>query len=401
VPVSELAFDPQLFNGQRVIANFWSNDRLPGVVVIDADQGGPPQRGQTGDDYVKWSGTAAAAGPLRHRPRLAGSDHVAQLDWLPKTGQRRDGIRCNLIYYRGWHQGNSIDPNLLFDQQTGYYKAPGFFGRPNPKYGRVYTFVSDGKNDNLSLTTSFNRRYHNNLQAGVTYTLMFFRHDTGTSTAGAWGVIDNPFCISCEWATANDFQRHTQRVNAIYRLKYDITLAAASFAGSGNRFQTLAPTDPLGASLGANRLSGRLGADGVLLSGYVVVPRNAIQGDAIHKDGRPCQQGPEAWRRRPVERHCGSVQPVQSQKLRQLRRLVRYIELREAGSECGQHVLAAQRAAGVQAVLVRFSLLLRAHDGGLQVGICRKRVCRSASRLCNRSLHSGSGSPSWHLHECA
>jgi hypothetical protein len=112
---------------------------------------------------------------------------------------------------------------------------------------------------------------------------MFFRRDTGTSTAGAWGVIDNPFCIDCEWATANDFQRHTLRFNGIYRAPWDFTIAVAYFAGSGNRFQTLSRRDPLGASLGANRLDGVLGPDGRLLPGYIIVPRNALDGDTLHK----------------------------------------------------------------------------------------------------------------------
>ena len=40
--------------------------------------------------------------------------------------------------------------------------------RPNPAYGPVYVFTSDGKRDQTQVAASLTRRMQNHIQAGVT-----------------------------------------------------------------------------------------------------------------------------------------------------------------------------------------------------------------------------------------
>ncbi len=68
------------------------------------------------------------------------------------------------------------------------------------------------------LRRSFKRRYHQQLPVGITYTLMFYKRDTGVGSAGFGAMQLNNFDINTDWATAKDFQRHTFRANGVWTL---------------------------------------------------------------------------------------------------------------------------------------------------------------------------------------
>jgi hypothetical protein len=267
VPVSNATFDQQLFNGQRVLANTFTNDGRPGWVL-------DPQHGRTGEDFL--SGRA----PL---PPQAVTVFAHDYQ-LPTILQSMAGFAkqlgvvmafdADLTHYKGYI-GSSRDPNLFHDPSTGYNRHPNRGGRPRPDYGRITLYESKGRADNLMLATSFTRRYKDNWQAGLTYTYMFFRNDTGTSTSGYSNSNRNNFfdiSLDGEWARALDFQRSTLRLNGIYNLPHDFTLAGAYFYGSGNYFFSSYPWDPFGSGAGI-----RLRPDGSMIE------RNNLKGKPIHK----------------------------------------------------------------------------------------------------------------------
>jgi Carboxypeptidase regulatory-like domain len=264
VPVSELPFTQQLFNGQRVLANAFINDNLPGFVQN-------PTRGITGDDVF------AGRVPLPpQNPTVIAHDYQFPYTWQSTVGVQRQlgpvtAVDADLTYYRGYHMGQHYDPNLFYDPVTGYNKHPNVFGRPYPQYGSVLMFKSDGKSDNLALASQFTRRYRDNYQFGITYTLMLFRHNTGTSDGGFYGGTDNNFCVSCEWGRANDFQRSTFRANGVYNPGWGITLAGSYFFGSGNYYAVTYPWNPF--SVGGRRLR----PDGS------TIERNSLKGDSLNK----------------------------------------------------------------------------------------------------------------------
>ena len=146
---------------------------------------------------------------------------------------------------------SSHDPNLFFDPVTGYNRHPSTAGRPDPKFTSIQWLESKGRADYAALATGFTRRYRNNFQANIAYTLMFFMHD---STTGFQYQGNNPFDPEAEWARSTDFQRHTVRFNGIWRLPYDISLSGAYLFGSGNYFGTTVALNPYGHT-GTTRLN--------------------------------------------------------------------------------------------------------------------------------------------------
>lgn len=267
-PVSELAFVHQMFNGQRVLANSFRNDGQPGFLQ-------DPMRGVTEADVLDGRVPLPPQAVFVIDPK-----YRLPYTWQSTVGFQKQignvmGIDADVTYYRGLSQGQNRDPNLFYDPNTGYNRNPSQFGRPRPDYAKINLYYSEGRSDGLSLATAFTRRFRNNYQYGLTYTLMFFRHDTGTYGGGYGGWTNNHFDIggNDEWATSLDYQRHTLRMNGIVNLPYGFSMAGAYFLGSGNPYATLFPGDPTGGATGVNRLR----------PDFTVVPRNAIEGDAIHK----------------------------------------------------------------------------------------------------------------------
>ena len=63
---------------------------------------------------------------------------------------------------------------------------------------------ADGKADYGAISAAVNRRYRNNWQASLSYTLLLFMHDNTTNFQYQG---DNPFNPEAEWARSTEFQR--------------------------------------------------------------------------------------------------------------------------------------------------------------------------------------------------
>ena len=168
------------------------------------------------------------------------------------------GVRLRLAF----HLGGAQDLDIGEIAWTSRALASNEIAKPqvrNSHDGRWMAYDSD--------------EYRDNFQYQVNYTLMFFRHDTGTSGAGFGGSVNNHFCIPCEWARSTDFQRHTLRANGIYRFPYDITVAGAYLFGSGNYYRTTFPGNPTGAAGTSNRYR----------PDFSIIERNSLKGDYLSK----------------------------------------------------------------------------------------------------------------------
>jgi hypothetical protein len=254
-PTHNHTFNVQLQNGQRLLTSTFRNDGQPGWVL-------DPARGVTADDILD--------GRIPLPPQfLAVFAHDYQ---MPTTltamvgFQKQVGpvsaVDADLVYDRGWNLGSGRDPNLLYDPVTGYNMHPTIVGRPRTDVGRMFVYENRGRSEGLKLATSFTRRFQDNFQFGLTYTLVFYNDDTGVGNQGYSGWIDNHFDmdLSEQFGRAIDYQRHTLRMNGIYRLPWDITLAGAYFFGSGNYFQSLTGLNPFGSNAGQ-----RLRTDGSII----------------------------------------------------------------------------------------------------------------------------------------
>jgi hypothetical protein len=281
IPDSNTTFSHQSFNGERILVNSFFNDGRPGFIQ-------DPTRGITQDDI--FSGRV----PLPPQsPRVIAADYKMPYTWQSSIGFQtqvgtRWGFEADLTHWKGYNFARQRDPNLTFNPATGYNLPPAQ-GRPDPKFGQIQWLESKGKADQASLQTGINKRYANNWQASLTYTYMFFFNDDTTNFQYQG---NNPFDPEAEWARSTEFQRHTLRLNGLWRGPLGINLSGAYFFGSGNYYATTFAANPFGHT-GTNRYvtapvtvpdSARDRFDGpTSFAVGDIVPRNALQGDALHR----------------------------------------------------------------------------------------------------------------------
>ncbi len=281
IPDSNTTFSQQSFNGERILVNSFNNDGQPGFVD-------DPTRGRTEEDYIN------GVYPLPPQsPRVIAHDYQMPHTWQSILGfqmqvQEVWGIEGDFTHWKGHNFARQRDPNLFFNPATGYNLNPNQ-GRPDPKFTRIQWLESNGRADYGAVSMAVNRRYRNNWQAGLTYTLMLFMND---NTNNFQSEPNNPFDPEAEWARSTDFQRHTLRMNGIWRLPWDISVSGAYFFGSGNYFATTYAANPFGHT-GTNRfVTLPLTVNEAALdrfdgkSSYAigeVVPRNALKGFPLHR----------------------------------------------------------------------------------------------------------------------
>jgi hypothetical protein len=281
IPDSNTTFSHQSFNGERILVNSFFNDGQPGFIQ-------DPTRGITQDDI--FSGRV----PLPPQsPRVIAADYKMPYTWQSSIGFQtqvgtRWGFEADLTHWKGYNFARQRDPNLTYNPVTGYNLPPAQ-GRPDPKFGQIQWLESKGKADQASLQTGINKRYANNWQASLTYTYMFFFNDDTTNFQYQG---NNPFDPEAEWARSTEFQRHTLRLNGLWRGPLGINLSGAYFFGSGNYYATTIAGNPFGHT-GTNRYviapvtvaeSARDRFDGpTSFAVGDIVPRNALQGDPLHR----------------------------------------------------------------------------------------------------------------------
>ena len=288
-PVSNVTYSPKVYS-QLITATF-ANDGRANFITN-------PTNGVAADQIF----SGAVRTPVQS-PRVIVGDFKSPYTWQSSIGFQKQintitGLDVDLTHYNEDRDTRTFDPNLFFDPATGYNKNPSA-GRPNPAYGQVLTFISNGHRDQTQLAMGLTRRLKNRLQAGATYTLMFSMHDDGGIGYTAPGA-NNPFdFVDGEYATSAAFQRNTVRTYALYQLKWGIATSITYSYGSGNRFNASISGTPYG-KVGTNRLNltnaggtanpivipagvaDRFDGPATIASG-TVIPRNALLGLPLHK----------------------------------------------------------------------------------------------------------------------
>ena len=95
---------------------------------------------------------------------------MAEQHRVPEADQRVTGFDVDLTHFNEYRDTRTFDPNLFVQPGDRLQQESGRRGRPNPAYGQVLQFTSDGQRDQTQLATSLTRRLKNHFQAGVTYT---------------------------------------------------------------------------------------------------------------------------------------------------------------------------------------------------------------------------------------
>ncbi len=290
-PVSNVTFSPQFYS-HLVAATFVNNGRSDFITN--------PTNGVTADKVF------SGAVPLPAQTvRTIAPDFKSPYTWQSSIGFQKQinavtGFDVDLTHWDEYRDTRTIDANLAYNPATGYNLANGSAPiRPNPGYGGVFQFTSDGKRDQTAIASSLTRRLKNKMQAGVTWTVMLEMKDNGTIGYGTQPA-NNPFdYLDGEWATSQDFQRNTIRMWGLMQLPWGVNTSVTYFYGSGNRFPDSIATAPYGKP-GTNRLNlsatggpspaitipasvlDRWDGPAVINSGDVI-PRNALSGLPLHK----------------------------------------------------------------------------------------------------------------------
>jgi carboxypeptidase family protein len=282
-PVSNVTYSQQLYN--RFTFATFNNDGKAGFST-------DPTRGVSANDIL----TGKVPLPPQ-TTRILSPDFKMPYTWQYSVGFQKQlgkvtAIESDLVGWDWYRDTRSHDPNLFYDPTTGYNVDPRF-GRPNPKYGQISYFTSNGRRDYLALSSGFTRRLQANLQGGITHTVMFFMHDDGTIGYSSSAANNDFTAPGSEWATSTDFQRNTLRAWAVYQLPLGLSVSGAYFYGSGNRFASTVSGTPYGKP-GTNRLNlgapiaipaslqDRFDGPSVIATG-AVAPRNALLGTPLHK----------------------------------------------------------------------------------------------------------------------
>jgi len=290
-PVSNVTFSPQLYS-QLVSAQFPFDGRSDFITN--------PTNGITADDIFSGKVKVPA-----QTVRSIWTGFKSPYNWQSSIGFQKQinavtGFDVDITHWTEYRDTRTTDGNLIYNPATGYNVANGAAAvRPNPAYGPVFVFTSDGKRDQTQMASSLTRRLKNHFQAGVTWTLMFEMKDNGTVGYGT-APANNPFdYLNGEWATSLDFQRNTIRTWALAQLPWGINTSVSYFYGSGNRFNDVIATAPYGKT-GNNRLNlaGNGGPEPTIvipaaildrwdgpatISSGALIPRNALEGLPLHK----------------------------------------------------------------------------------------------------------------------
>jgi hypothetical protein len=164
IPDSNTTFSQQSFNADRILVNSFPYDGQPGFVE-------DPTRGRTPEDYI--SGLYPLPAQVFAMVVLAGFVPYTWQSTIGVQSQIGDiwGIEADFTAWEGYNFARQRDPNLFFNPATGYSLNPTTAGRPDPAYGVIQWLESKGKADFGAISAAVNRRYRNNWQASLSYTL--------------------------------------------------------------------------------------------------------------------------------------------------------------------------------------------------------------------------------------
>jgi hypothetical protein len=164
-------------------------------------------------------------------------------------------VAANFVYVRGKNQLGTIDYNPIIPSLGAGRRPNDANGRPGTS-ASILQYTTFGETWYRGLTVSVNKRYHDDTQLQVSYTLSK-AEDNSTDFQSAFIVQDNGrgrdpsnldglptgFDPLSEKGPATHDQRHRFVFSGLHRFPWDLTLSAIVTAASGRPFNALAGAD--------------------------------------------------------------------------------------------------------------------------------------------------------------
>ena len=212
-----------------------------------------------------------------------------QRTWQNSIGFQRQlgavmSFEADYIYTKGRDEKDVIDNvNLTYNPATGAnYPFSDVARRPFPEWGVVSMMTHNGRSEYHALQTAFTKRFDNNWQGSVTYTLASLKIADSPPVSGL-DFVPFPTAVDLggEFGPSADDQRHRLVFNGIWQVGRGFQVSALHFMAAGIRMETFYGGDLR--NTGAD-FSQRLRPDGS------IVPMNALFAPAQNRTDLRFQQ---------------------------------------------------------------------------------------------------------------
>jgi hypothetical protein len=239
----------------------YANSNAPGCLVRDLQEFvGPPQ-------FV-------------HLPRTFQTSIGLQRQFTATTA-----LNADFVWFKGDHEKDVVDNiNVSYNPTTGLpLSFANRANRPYPEWGIVSMNSHLGKSEYRGLQTSLTKRFSQNWQGSVNYTLSWLYN---SATKPFSGLTQPSFAIapgiSGEWGLSADDQRHRLVFNGIWQAYKGLQVSGLHYLGAGIRDSIIYGGDTIG--LGCACYEQRIRPNGT------VIPRNAFIAPAQNRTDLRLQQ---------------------------------------------------------------------------------------------------------------
>jgi hypothetical protein len=186
---------------------------------------------------------------IRDALEVTGPESMMQLQrsWQNSIGfQRQVGERmafeADYIFNKGTHEKDVIDNvNLTYNPATGVnYPFSDVSRRPFPAWGVVSMMTHNGRSEYHALQTQFQKRFSNNWQASVTYTLASLKTADSKPVSGLDFVpFETAADLGGEFGPSADDQRHRLVFNGIWQVGHGFQVSGMHFMAAGIRMESI------------------------------------------------------------------------------------------------------------------------------------------------------------------
>jgi hypothetical protein len=194
-----------------------------------------------------FSGTAPCL--IRDALEVTGPQEMMQLQrtWQNSVGiQQQFGsmfaVQADFVYSKGDHEKDVIDNvNLTYNPATGAnYPSSDISRRPFPEWGVVTMMTHNGRSEYKALISQIQKRFSQNWQASLTYTLASLKTADSKPVSGLNFVpFETAKDLGGEFGPSEDDQRHRLVFNGIWQVGHGFQVSGLHFLLAGARMETV------------------------------------------------------------------------------------------------------------------------------------------------------------------